>query len=54
MQRLSAALHVFLVPISVTICRRAVVMLWHAFMFLWPSSPLFSFFLNHGLRSIFL
>jgi hypothetical protein len=37
MQRLSDALHGTLGPISVMLCRRAVLMLWHAFMF-------------HGLR----
>jgi hypothetical protein len=42
------------VPIFVTLCRRAVLMLWHAFLFLGLRfSPLFFFFLG-GLCCFFL
>jgi hypothetical protein len=42
------------VPISATLFRRAVLMLWHAFMFLGPRFfPLFFFFLG-GLHCFFL
>jgi hypothetical protein len=47
-------LMVLWVPISVTLCGRAVLMLWHAFMFLGLRFfPLF-FFLLGGLRCFFL
>jgi hypothetical protein len=42
------------VPFSVTLCRRAVLMLWHAFLFLGLSFfPIF-FFLLGGIRCFFL
>jgi hypothetical protein len=42
------------VPISATLCRRAVLMLWHAFMFLGLRFFPFFFFLLGGLRCFFL
>jgi hypothetical protein len=42
------------IPISATLCRKAVLMLWHAFLFLGLGFfPLF-FFLLGGLRCFFL
>jgi hypothetical protein len=43
------------VPISATLCRRAVLMLWHAFLFLGLRFfPVFFFYLFGGLRCFFL
>jgi hypothetical protein len=54
MQRLSPTLHGTWVPISATLFRRAVLTLWHAFLFLvFSFFPLF-FFLLGGLHCFFL
>jgi hypothetical protein len=43
------------VPISATLCRRVVLTLWHAFLFLGLSYfPLFFFLIGSGLRRFFL
>jgi hypothetical protein len=42
------------VRISATLCRRAVLTMWHAFMFLGLSFSPFFFFLLGGLRCFFL
>jgi uncharacterized membrane protein len=54
MQRISAALHGSLGSVYAMLGRRAVLMLWHAFLFLGLRSfPLF-FFLLGGLHCFFL
>jgi hypothetical protein len=40
------------VPISATLCMRAMLMLWHAFMFLGLRFPPLFFFLLGGLRCV--
>jgi hypothetical protein len=42
------------VPISVTLCMKAVLMLWHAFLFLGLRLFPLLFFLLGGLRCSFL
>jgi hypothetical protein len=41
------------VPISATFCKRAVLTLWHAFLFLGRSFPPLFFFLSGGLHCFF-